>query len=192
MMALAIVVGLCIYVLVLTSSNQLATASWPKVRRGYSSCGLRHITESLSSLAQFELALFGTQYVYAVALSSVFIGLLYNAWSSRRVNAATDTIFNNTQINTTMNSALGIHPNESVLSVDYDRPPIPAKDFSYQWPARETAVEERKDHVEVDMEQLEDDSISGGAMQRRDSDSMVDAAYAAQRRRPSCDFDLRQ
>lgn len=129
-------------------------------------------------------------------MSSVFSGLLYNAWSSRRVNAATDTIFNSTQINTTMNSTMAIHPNDSVLSVDYEPPPLPSKDFRYQWPAKETAetaqVKERRDHVEVEMEQLEDDAIPGGGLERRDSDSMVDAAHAAQRRRPSFDFDLHQ
>lgn len=35
MVALAIIVGLCIYVLVLSISNQLATATWPKVRRDF-------------------------------------------------------------------------------------------------------------------------------------------------------------
>jgi hypothetical protein len=144
------------------------------------------------SLLQFELALFGTQYVYAVAMSSVFSGLLYNAWSCRRVNAATETIFNNTQINTTMNSAMAIHPNDSVLSVDFDPPPLPNKDFQYHWPAKETAAKERRDHVEVEMEQLEDDAMPGGGLERRDSDSMVDAAHAAQKRRPSADFDLHQ
>lgn len=139
---------------------------------------------------QFELALFGTQYVYAVAMSSVFSGLLYNAWTSRRVNAATDTIFNNTQANTTMNSAMAIHPNDSVFSLEYEAPPLPNKDFRYQWPAKER--EERRDHVEVEMEQLEDEAMSRNGLVRRDSDSMVDAAHAAQRRRPSFDFDLHQ
>lgn len=140
----------------------------------------------ISLASQFEVALFSSQYIYALAMISVYLGLLWNAFSSRKTTNATETIFNTslTQHNTTLNSHAFVHPSDSVLSLDYIPPALPTKDFPFQWPAKESADVK---HTAVDMEHLEDEVASGGEG-RRGSDSMVDAAHAAQRRRPSQDF----
>lgn len=133
----------------------------------------------------------------------IFCGLLWNTFAARHLTSTTDTVFASaTRANTTLNSTLGLHPVDSLTSVDY-APPAPASLSSskgpakellpYQWPRRDDGI--GGSHVEVDMERLEDEPRAGNEA-RRESDGLAESALVAQRRRPSFErrpsFDLHQ
>lgn len=123
-------------------------------------------------------------------MTFAFTCLIYNAWTSRSI-AEVDALPLNFSTIGAM-STTGILPtasrqqargSDSTISLDsYNPPPLPAKDFSYEWPTNsgKPFPQTRESFVEIE--------VTERIVERVESRPLEASGLAAQRRRPSVEF----